>query len=282
MTFVAVIGYSILGCLSIWGRDIVASDMYLPAMAVVMACVMVPISLAAGKLFASDRKEQGLFACSAAVGNNGVTMGGFVIFLLYGESALGLSIMYSFVFGFLMVFLLFPIARHYASESPANSLGSLMMRSLFDWRSIGLVFTIGGVLLSLSPIQRPAIIERLRVIDIGVYMINAMAYFAIGLRLKIAHAKAAVRLIVGLAGMRFIVSLGVCLCLLWLIDLTPWPLLGLRRDIILVQAFVPMAVTNVAVANMFGLHPGKASAMFVGNTLMYLIVVLPLVIWWLG
>lgn len=113
-------------------------------------------------------------------------------------------------------------------------------------------------------------------------MINAMAYFAIGLRLKVAHAKVAARLIVGLAGMRFMVSLGVCLCLPGLVNLMPWPLSGLRRDIILVQAFVPMAVTNVAVANMFGLHPGKASVMFVGNTLMYLVIILPLVIWWLG
>jgi hypothetical protein len=45
-----------------------------------------------------------------------------------------------------------------------------------------------------------------------------------------------------------------------------------------VEAFVPTAVTMVAVANMFRLRPQEASIFFVVNTLMYLAFVLPWVL----
>jgi predicted permease len=49
-----------------------------------------------------------------------------------------------------------------------------------------------------------------------------------------------------------------------------------------VQAFVPTAITSVAVANMFNLRPDEASALFVANTAMYLVLVLPVVFWLFG
>ena len=63
---------------------------------------------------------------------------------------------------------------------------------------------------------------------------------------------------------------------------TPWPLVGLSRDVFLVQAFVPTAVMLVAMANMFSLRPRTASVLFVANTLIYLVLVLPWVLWAFG
>ena len=64
--------------------------------------------------------------------------------------------------------------------------------------------------------------------------------------------------------------------------LTPLPLTGLARKVFLVESTVPTAVTMVAIANMFSLHPRLGSLMFVTNTLGYLLLVLPWVLWIFG
>jgi predicted permease len=54
------------------------------------------------------------------------------------------------------------------------------------------------------------------------------------------------------------------------------------REVFIIESFVPTAVTMVAVANMFRLEPRKASMLFIVNTVMYLVVVLPIVLWLFG
>jgi predicted permease len=89
-------------------------------------------------------------------------------------------------------------------------------------------------------------------------------------------------MLIGLAVVRFGVAAAVGVALSWLTWLTPWPLHGLRWNVNVVESFVPTAVTMVAVANMFSLRPREASALFVVNTVMYLVLVLPVVFWIFG
>ena len=63
---------------------------------------------------------------------------------------------------------------------------------------------------------------------------------------------------------------------------TPLALRDLRWNVVVVQSFVPTSVTMVALANMFDLRPREASALFVVNTAMYLLLVLPVVMWLFG
>ena len=67
-------------------------------------------------------------------------------------------------------------------------------------------------------------------------------------------------------------------CLYGLTLLTPWPLEDLPRLVFLIQSSVPMGVANVAVANMFNLHPSKASALFAVSSGAYLAVGLPVIL----
>ena len=86
-------------------------------------------------------------------------------------------------------------------------------------------------------------------------------------------------LLPALAGMRVRVGPAGGLGLGAVTHLTPWPLTGLRRGVLLIGTCVPTAVTLVAVANMFSLRPRDASILFVVNTVMYLAIVLPVVLW---
>lgn len=282
MTFVAVVGYSIVGFFAIWGTKIAATDLWLPLFLAGGIVAMGMIALGTGRFLTDNRKSLGLFSISSAMGNHGTTMGGFIIFLLYGAEGLGLSTIYTLSFTPMMILVLYPIARYYSGKFEGRSLGMLMLRSLFDWRSIGLVSASVAIVLSVRGVPRPKAIETYHVIAIGMYTINALAYFSIGLRLRLGYVGRVLKPLAGLAVIRFVAGPAICLGLLVLTGLTPWPLEGLRRNIVLIQAIVPMGVTNVAVANMFDLHPREASVLFVVNTLTYLVVVLPVVFWLFG
>ena len=282
MTFMATGGYPPIGFLSIWGIRLVAADAVLPVAGAVHAVCMMALGLGVGRLVTRQRAERGLFAVASGVANHGITMGGFVLFLLFGEAGLARSSIYTLMFWPVAVFLGYPVSRHHATDGGGVSLGRLYVRSVFDVRSIGLVTYTVAIALSASGVARPAIVARSHVIDILVFTLVPVAYFAIGLRLHASGLRPAAKLVVALAAVRFGGGLAVGSALLALIAWGPWPLVGLSRDVFLVQAFVPTAVMLVAMANMFGLRPRTASLLFVANTLIYLAGVLPWVLWAFG
>jgi predicted permease len=277
MTFVAVFGYPTVGFFSIWGTTLKNEDALLPFLAVAHTVLMTFISMGLARLFTRDRGETGLFAIAGGLGNNGFTMGAFVLYLLYGEPAMGLANVYFVLFSPMVVLLMYPIARVFAAETPQGSLGGLIYRSIFDWRSIGLPLSLAAIGLSVSGVPRPPQIQAWRLMDILVYTITPLAFFGIGLRLHLSKFLPLWKAQVWLAGVRFAGGAVAALILAWLTHWTPWPFHDLRWKVYVIEGFVPTAVTMVAVANMFGLRPREASVLFVGNTLLYLVFVLPVV-----
>jgi predicted permease len=277
MTFVGVFGYASVAFLSMWGTHLQAGDFLLPVLAALHVVLMGFLSLALSGLVTSDRPEQGLFAIAGGTGNNGFTMGAFVLYLLDGEPGMGLSNVYILLFMPVAVVVMFPLARHYALEQGSRSVWSLIRHSLLDWRSIGLPIALAGIGLSVLGVPRPAQVVSWHLLDLVVYAITPLAFFGIGLRLHVSKVWPMGRMLLGLAVVRFGLGLLVGLALAGLTRFTPWPFTGLRWDVFVVQSFVPTSVTMVAIANMFNLRPNEASVLFVVNTVMYLALVLPLV-----
>lgn len=282
MTFVAVFGYPAVGFLTIWGTPLRREDSLLPILAILHTVVMTFGSLWLSRGLTSDRAERGLFAIAGGLGNNGFTMGAFVLYLLYGEPALGLANIYFALFVPMVIVMMYPLARHHATETPGQSLARLIVKSLLDWRSLGLPLSLVAVVLSLCQVPRPPQVLTWHVVDALVYLITPLAFFGIGLRLQLSKALPLTRALTWLAFVRFVLGAVVALGLAWLTRFTPWPFHDLRWKVYVIEGFVPSAVTMVAVANMFGLRPREASVLFVGNTLMYLVLVLPVVFWIFG
>ncbi len=280
MTFITIVGYPSVGFLSIWRLGPEVSDLALPAMGMIQLVIIALICIPLSRLITSDRKERGLFAIASAAGNWAYTMGGFVAFILYRADGLGLASIYCLFFTPALVFVYYPIARHF-TDSPETKvpLAKLMLRSIFDIRSIGLATAITALCLSLAGVAWPESLDRLRILDILMMIMIPLSYFSIGLRLHGSHFWQLRKMIVALAGMRFIFSGLVGLAVVWMADFTPWGLSGMARDVFYIEAIVPTAVMMVAVANMFDLRPREGSALFVANSLMYLVIVLPLVLW---
>lgn len=280
MTFVAVIGYPVAGLLTIWGTPLRPADAMLPLGCVAHVIVLTFLSLALARLVTRDRAEIGLLAMTGGIGNNGFTMGAFILYLLYGEQAMGLSNIYLIMFMPVAVLLMYPIARHHANAEPSGTWIDLLRSSLLDWRAIGLPVSLAAIGLSAAGVPRPAFFTQWHLVDITVYTITPVAFFSIGLRFHGSKIMPLSRQIAWLAIIRFPIGAAAGIAIAWLIGLTPWPLENLRWKVFVFQAFVPTAVTSVAIANMFDLKPREASVLFVSNTLLYLVAVLPLSFFW--
>ncbi len=282
MTFVGVAGYSVVGFLTIWQLRPAGSAFWLPVLATAHVAILCGLGLALAKTLLKERPLQGLLSIASGAGNNGFTMGGFVIYLLFGEAGLGLVTVYGLAWTPTTVLIFYPIARHFAQDGPRQPLGMLMLRSIFDWRSVGLPVTLAGLALGYADVPRPAAIADYHVIDALVFTITPLAYFAIGLRLHASDLAAGRKMIAALAGLRFVAGPLVGLILVGLAALGPWPMNRLDRSVFLIEAFVPTAVTMVVVSSLFSLEPRRASLLFIVNTLMYLVIVLPITLWLFG
>lgn len=280
MTFVAVFGYPAAGLLTIWGTPLRASDAMLPLGCVAHVLVMTLLSLALARFVTRDRAEIGLLAMTGGIGNNGFTMGAFILYLLHGEQAMGLSNIYLIMFMPVAVLLMYPIAKHHAASGASGSFLDLLRSSLLDWRAIGLPVSLAAIALSAAGVPRPVQFTQWHLIDILVYTITPVAFFSIGLRFHGSKILPLWRQIAWLAVVRFPIGAAAGIAIAWLASLTPWAFENLRWNVFVFQAFVPTAVTSVAIANMFALKPREASVLFVSNTLLYLVIVLPLSLHW--
>lgn len=280
MTFIYVLGYSSVGFFAIWALPLKMSDMWLPLLGTLDIVVMLALGLGIGRLFSRDRGEVGLFGIATSVGNNGFTMGGFIVYLLYGSEGLGLVNILGLMWTPTTVLLLYPIAQACSGHHAGKSLRQLIWDSLFDWRSIGLPMAAGAIVLSLCQVPYPRVVFDWHILDAMMFVLTPLAYFGIGLRLHVGRMVRFWPMILALAGTRFVLGAAVGLGIVALTLLTPWPLDKRSWNIFLIEAFVPTAITMVAVCNMFRLKPREASALLVTNTALYLAAVLPLVLWW--
>ena len=79
MTFVGVFGYASVAFLSVWGTRLHAGDFLLPVLGAVHVILMTFLALALAGLVTGDRPAKALFAIAGGTGNNGFTMGAFVL-----------------------------------------------------------------------------------------------------------------------------------------------------------------------------------------------------------
>ena len=279
MTAVAVFGYGSIGFFSLWKGKVTAQEAWLPLLAGAFMLIMLPLGVLAGRMLTRNRPTIGVFAVAGALANTGATMGGLLAYILFNEEGLRLTNVYGLLWTPVIVCAMYPVMRHFGRSESRESLGPLMVRNLLDWRSIGLPLAIVAIVLAGLDVPRPPAVERCHVIDVLVLLTTLGGYFSIGLRLHGGRMRKLTRLIVGLGVMRYVVGAALALALA---ALAPWKTGSLPWRIFLLEAVMPTAITMVAMANMFRTKPRTASALFVANTVFFLVVCLPIVLWVLG
>ena len=281
--------WSVIAVLSIWRLPPERANLWLlfiePVLVGVPAFGMIPIARRMG----FDNKRTGVLAAGAGLGNLGFTLGAYLCYTLLnqspgeGEKALAFAVAQVNLMAMMGVVMVYPLARYFGEHRPGEvSAAKLVLTSLFDVRALMIHFAILGAVLAYVHVPYPTQLDRFHTLTVLFYIGGFGGNFAIGLRLHLGDWRKYMREHMLLAAVKFVgvplLSLGV----LWLVNLTGAPFAALGQKVVLVEAFMPMAIQSVMIANLFHLDGRMASTLWLVNTVLFVLVPLPLLVWWLS
>jgi predicted permease len=275
--------------LSLWKLPPQEANLWLvaiePLLVAVPAFAVVPIARRMG----CDNKQTGVIATAAGLGNLGFTLGAYLCYTLLkdpagnGDAALAYAVAQVNLMAMSGVLMLYPLARHFGGQHTGDrSITRLIVTSFFDLRALMVHCAIVGVVLAYLEVPYPAVIDDYKTIDVLFYLGGFGGYFGIGLRLRLGDARKYLREHALLAAVKFagipLLSLGI----LAAINLTPAPLASLGQRVVVVEAFMPVAIQGVMIANLFHLDGRMASTLWLVNTVLFVLLPLPALVLWLG
>lgn len=273
---IVAIGLPLITCLSVWPIAIETRLTLLPLIQVLSFIVVLLVSFMLSKFHGLAKKaDRGTFVLACALSNQGYTMGGLVCYLFYGAMGLGLSRIYIALWPLLIVLVLFPLANSYSEQSGKKSMGRVIFEAIWHVRSLAVVGLVMGIAFSIWKVPYPRWIQTYHLLKILVIAGTFVSFGMIGLSLHLDHLGKYSRLCLSQGFVKFIVMPLVSLALVLLLGFRVWELPG---AVAMIQAFMPAAVNSVLIANLFGLNARMASVLFVVNTTIFLLLVLPILI----
>ncbi|MHC4337671.1 MAG: AEC family transporter, partial [Planctomycetota bacterium] len=241
---------------------------------VVLMLTITALSTAVFSCFKLDRSSRITLILAAALSNLGYTGGSFICYALFGRDGLGLATLY-LVFWIPTVYLVFfPLLKVHELRAN-NGHAQFELRQLLDPRCLAIPAVITALVLNLTDVRIPNLVSELHIIDIFVYVASSLAFFAIGLRVKLSRLKDYINLYFPLAAIKFILTPAVALLLILLLGLAGHNLTGLVQKVIIVLSFMPSAVIMVTISNVFDLDGALASALWVITTAIFAVIVVP-------
>lgn len=248
---------------SIWGLQVRREMAILPVAGlciVTAGFILGRLSLPLLRLEGAARKT---YLISASLANHGFTMGGFICYLFMKETGLALSsifIIYFMPYTFLVIF-------SYARAGP----GGFNLRSAVDfilsYRNIPLFAAIAALSCLAAGIPRPLLeppVDLLMMLSVMLY------YWTLGLGFNLRDVSTLKRGQCSLAAIKFLLIPAAAFLLLYRA-----PLDQDIKSVIQIQSFMPAAIYSVVTAVLFDLDARLASSLFVVNTLIFILVVLP-------
>lgn len=268
--------------LSLWRIPLQIENLWLlliqPVVMTATAYAAIPVARWAG----CDRAQVGVIAVAAGLSNTGFTMGSYLCYSLLkpADQALAYAIAYVPITTATTVMVLFPLARRYGPEGDrVVTVGRMMLDQFLDLRAMPMYAALAGVGLACVGVPYPNPVRVWGVLPILFYVGGFGGYFGIGLCLHVSQSTAYLKPYAALAGLKFVMMPILAVLLLGLIHRTPWPLGDLARRVVMIQAVMPTAILTVMVANLFHLDARIASAVWLWNTLLFLMIPLPVVLW---
>jgi len=252
----------------------------IPVTIAIPTYAMIPLAKWAG----ASRPQIGVMAIGAGISNCGMTLGAYLCYCLLGpdhEASLAMATAFASLQLVLAVPLIYPVAQHFGTD-PADRLPipKLIFTSIFNTRSIGLFAGLIGLALAIAGVPFPQWIADARILEIVIYLCAAGGYFGIGLRLRLGDSMHHKPLHALLAGMKFVVLPLVSYAMLRLVGAAATPLPGSLANVVIIQGFIPAGASIVILANLFHLDARVASVLWVWNTLLFLVLPLPVILWW--
>jgi predicted permease len=264
-----------IGLFIIWQMELTTEFFWLP---VIGAVLLLVVTFLCRFLFAFhdlDEKSRMTLILAGGLSNLGYTGGMFVCYALFGQNGLGLSQIYVMLWAPVVYLIFFPRLRIFELRMRQSEKTGFSVRSVLDYRMLVVPVIIIAVVLNLSGIKRPQFISRFHIVDIFVYVASSLSFFAIGLRITFTRLRYYIPLYFSLAAVKFLLTPIVAALLLWLLALTGRGLGHMAQSVVMVQSACPAAVSMVMISNVFDLDSRLGSALWVVNTAVFAIVVVP-------
>lgn len=267
-----------IGCIGFWrlpiDDDLIRLALFQPLLMIAMG-VLVYIALG---IFGPRRPSretsrgfQGELILAGSLNNVGFAMGAYLCYVLFadGEVALGYGIAVLTIMQVATVLFFYPVADYYG-EGPAN-LARAMRDSLVSLRAAPIYAAPVGLSLNLLgvPFPREALVDTY-LLD-GLFFAGAAGgYLGIGLNFRLQRpAPETYRLHAFVFAMKFVLSPLVALGILGLMSFAGLGPSSLVRNVLLLEAAMPVAIMASMVSNLFGLRGELASELWFYNTLLF-------------
>lgn len=262
--------YPLLSFLCFWVLPLSHELIWLPVMGILMGLVPGIIATWRSRHKYSSPLDQGGYVMSAVLSNLG-TIGGLCVFLLYGETGYAYQQLVVLSQYILMFMFCYPLAQNYYEKSQGNSHGNqVSIRSvLFSRNQLAVIGILLGVVLQLAEVPRPDAFS-----GVSSFLVHLGAWTAlipVGYSMDFARIRAHYRELADLAVIKFAISpLILYLIALFLIDNE------IMRYSLLILSFTPTAVNAVITARLYQLNLHLTMAAFILTTLLFLIIIYPL------
>ncbi len=280
--------WPLITLLSVWPMQIDGRQAWLllisPALVIVPALVAIPIA----KLIGLDRPRTGAVAVAAGLSNTGSTLGATLAYTLQSEGearlqALGVGLVMLNLMLVTGILVMYPLAQHFGRDDEERPpIGKLIRDSFIDIRALGLYVIIIAFALNFAAVPFPQSIKASPLLTILIYVSALLCYAGIGLRLRLGDSLAYWREHLLLVFLKFglcpLMVIGI-LALLAVVNSEPG---AVTREVILIESAMPTAITSVMIANLFHLDARLASVAWVWNTAIFLVLPLPILLWYFG
>ena len=236
---------------------------------IIMLLSLIP-SFIYAKIKNLNQSDKGSLIASALFSNTGVTLGGFVCYLLFGEKGLYFSSLYISSFLPFYYLVAFPMMNHFSSTSTFSIKQSIIKLFTEPTSSSPITFIITGIILNLLKIHRPQLLNYL-VTHIFIYISTIGYSFSIGLGIQIGKSLKYIRYSFFIAFIKFIYNPIVAFIILYLSGYSnlenPIP-----SRVILVESFMPTAIMSVVLVKIFNLNEDLANASWLVTNLIAIAV----------
>lgn len=274
MNFVMIVLNWPAALVAIWQMDMRLSVLAVPIVGVVLLLASSLFALFAFRFHDLDTRGRLTAVMAGGLANLSHTGGAFVCYALFGLHGYALGHLYLALWLPTVYVIWMPILKAWEQRALGRRVG-FTRRDFLDARLMGLWGIGAGILLNFSGLRAPELLTKWYVMDPFIYAASGLTFFAIGMRLSISRLRNYIPLYFTLGAVKFLLTPAAAAVLLWLCADWLSGLPPVARNVIMVQSAAPCAVLMATMANVFDLDGRMGSALWVVNTAMFALVVVP-------
>ena len=233
-----------------------------------------------GRLHRHSGRERGVYIIGSALSNYGFTLGGFICYIFFRERGLSLQTIYILPLVAYIYLVWFPIGRYYGDEVETVGPLASFVAAFSEITSLPLAGAFVGLALNrglgVAPPDLPAWAGTALswTTALLVYAGTITSMFCIGITLELGSVLKYRAENASICVTKFLVGPVIGYALATLLGAS-----GIERQVVVILSCVPVGIFTSFAANLFGLNRDLANSLFVVNTAVFLVAVLPVLVW---